>query len=247
MDKGIATNRFGPMIVVMPDQRTKMMGSFYRNSAVTGNWEDFTVEELVAHIDKNYRTLARAASRGIAGHSMGGHGAIVLAMKHPDVFGVVYGMSPAVLGWGGDLSIKNSAFATILAARGPEELFKKRDTYAVGLASVAQAFSPNRDRPPFYADFPYAVAQANLQPSEPAFSKWRESFPLNMVHEHRAGLTRLRGIRFDCGTEDQFTHIPVTSRELSFVLTNHGIDHVFEEYNGDHRNRLWGRTGRLYT
>jgi hypothetical protein len=31
------------------------------------------------------------------------------------------------------------------------------------------------------------------------------------------------------------------------VLTEHGIDHTFEMYNGDHRNRLWGREGRLYT
>lgn len=31
------------------------------------------------------------------------------------------------------------------------------------------------------------------------------------------------------------------------MLSEHGIDHTFEMYNGDHRNRLWGREGRLYT
>lgn len=46
---------------------------------------------------------------------------------------------------------------------------------------------------------------------------------------------------------DEFTHIPPAARAFSNVLTARGIDHVFEEYNGDHRNRLWGRTGRLAT
>lgn len=68
-----------------------------------------------------------------------------------------------------------------------------------------------------------------------------------MVEKYRANLTALRGIRFDSGYEDQFTHIPPTARSFSSVLTAQGIDHVFEEYNGDHRNRLWGRRGRLAT
>jgi S-formylglutathione hydrolase FrmB len=50
---------------------------------VTGQWEDFVSRELVAWVDEHYRTLARSDSRGIAGHSMGGYGAIMLAMKHP--------------------------------------------------------------------------------------------------------------------------------------------------------------------
>jgi enterochelin esterase-like enzyme len=46
--------------------------------------------------------------------------------------------------------------------------------------------------------------------------------------------------------EDEYRFIPVNSRALSLALTNNGVDHIFEEYNGDHRNRLWGRNGRLY-
>lgn len=60
-------------------------------------------------------------------------------------------------------------------------------------------------------------------------------------------MSRLRGLRFDSGYEDEFTHIPPSARAFSSALTARGIEHVFEEYNGDHRNRLWGRTGRLAT
>src|SRR5262245_17943379 len=89
MDRGIAEGRLGEMIVVMPDERTRGGGSFYTNSTVTGAWEDFTVKELVAWADRKYRTLARVGGRGIAGHSMGGHGAFKLAMRHPEVFAAV--------------------------------------------------------------------------------------------------------------------------------------------------------------
>ena len=111
MNRGIAEGRFGEVIIVIPDARTKMMGSFFTNSSVTGNWEDFIVKDLVSFIDQTYRTLARAESRGIAGHSMGGYGAIKLGMKHPDIFSVVYGMNPALLGLGGDVSIDDISFA----------------------------------------------------------------------------------------------------------------------------------------
>jgi S-formylglutathione hydrolase len=246
MNLGLAEKRFGEMIVVMPDERTNWGGSFYTNSAATGNWEDFTVKDLVSYIDGKYRTLARASSRGIAGHSMGGYGAIKLGMKHPDVFSVVYGMNPAVLGWGRDLTIENPSFKFLLTkpVAAPEEAFKG-GIYALGAIVVAQAFSPNPARGPLFLDLPFKLVDGKMLPSEPAFSKWQENFPIYMVEKYQANLAKLRGLRFDSGYEDEFTHIPPTARTLSNELTARGIEHVFEEYNGDHRNRLWGRSGRM--
>lgn len=246
MDKSIAENKFGEMIVVVPDQKTKWFGSFYVNSAATGNWEDFTAKELVNYIDGKYRTLARASSRGITGHSMGGYGAITLGMKHPEVYSVVYGMNPALIGWGGDLTVENPAFASILKAKTFDELLPG-GIYSIGLLTVAQAFSPNPNKPPFFADFPFAMVDGKLQPAEPAYSRWQENFPVNMVGRYKDNLRKLKGLRFDSGYDDEFRFIPVNSRALSLALTNQGIEHVFEEYNGDHRNRMWGRAGRLAT
>ena len=76
MDYGIASHRFGEIIIVTPNEKTNWFGSFYTNSSVTGNWEDFTAKELVNYIDTNYRTIAKAESRAIAGHSMGGYGVL---------------------------------------------------------------------------------------------------------------------------------------------------------------------------
>src|SRR5688572_13981745 len=86
LDEGIRSKKIRPFILVQADQYTLYEGSFYSNSSLTGNWEEFTAKELVAHIDKTYRTLTKRESRGIAGHSMGGYGAFKIGMLHPDVF-----------------------------------------------------------------------------------------------------------------------------------------------------------------
>ncbi|HEY0428060.1 MAG TPA: alpha/beta hydrolase-fold protein [Pyrinomonadaceae bacterium] len=248
LNKGVAEGKFGEMIVVMPDEKTKWFGSFYVNSTVTGNWDDFTTRELIAFIDKKYRTLANAGSRGIAGHSMGGYGALTLSMKHADVFSVVYAMNPAVMDWGGDLTIDNPAFTKVLQAKSYDDLLKTNDVYTIATVTVGQAFSPNPSNPPFFADMPYALsADGKLAPDDKAFARWRENSPIRMVEKYRANLMKLRGLRFDSGYEDEFKFIPVNCRALSAELTNNGVEHVFEEYNGDHRNRMWGRGGRLYT
>lgn len=248
MDRGITEKRFGEMIIVMPDARTNWGGSFYTNSTATGNWEDFIARDLVTYIDGKYRTLARASGRGIAGHSMGGYGAIKLGMKHPEVYSVVYGMNPAVLGWAQDLSGENPAFNFLLTKKpnSPAEVMQG-GFYALGIIVVAQAFSPNPERGPLFIDLPFALVEGKLQKAEPTYGKWNENMPLYMVEKYASNLKSLRGFRFDSGYDDQFKHIPPTSRALSAALTKQGIEHVFEEYNGDHRNRMMGRTGRLAT
>lgn len=250
MDEGIRRGRFGEMIVVLPNQRTKWFGSFYVNSSVTGNWRDFTAKELVEYVDKNYRTLADANHRGIAGHSMGGYGALTIAMRHPEVFSTVYGLNPSIIDWAGDLMIDSPAFRKVLEAKSYEELGKLAqagDFYPAATVTVAQAFSPNPKKPPFYCDFPFEMKDGRMQPSEPGFSKWEARSATNMVKKYRDNLNKLKGYRFDSGYRDEFLFIPLTSREFSNELKNNGILHTFEEYNGDHRNRLPGKYGRMIT
>ena len=66
-------------------------------SPVMGNWETYTVSEVVSYIDSNYHTISEAGARGICGFSMGGFASINLAFRHPDVYSAVYAMSPGLL------------------------------------------------------------------------------------------------------------------------------------------------------
>src|ERR1035438_2060450 len=85
------------VIVVLPDSKTIHNGSMYSSSVTTGDFENFIAHDLVSYIDAHYRTLPNRASRGLVGHSMGGYGATRIGMKHSDVFGSVYIMSPCCL------------------------------------------------------------------------------------------------------------------------------------------------------
>ena len=85
------------MIVVLPDSKTVHNGSMYSSSVTTGDFENFVARDVVSYIDAHYRTMAERESRGLVGHSMGGYGATRIGMKHADVFGSLYIMSPCCL------------------------------------------------------------------------------------------------------------------------------------------------------
>lgn len=95
LDKMIADKAIGEFIVAIPMSSTT---SFYTN-ARQGNapWEDAVVKEFIPMIESTYRVNATRATRGISGISMGGYGALKIAMKHPEMFGSVSTHSAALV------------------------------------------------------------------------------------------------------------------------------------------------------
>ena len=89
LEKMIADEKLGEMIGVFVDGSSKFTGSWYLSSETIGDYETYIVRDLVDHIDANYRTTAHRDTRGITGFSMGGYGALHLALKYPEVFSVV--------------------------------------------------------------------------------------------------------------------------------------------------------------
>ncbi len=94
----------GEFLVVMPMADNRFGGSFYVDSPAFGHWDTFVARELVDFIDRRFRTLPLRRYRGLAGHSMGGFGALSVAGRHPGVFGHVYAASPCCLALVGDLA-----------------------------------------------------------------------------------------------------------------------------------------------
>jgi S-formylglutathione hydrolase FrmB len=93
-EDSMGQGQVGKFLLVLPDGGR----SFYVNS-LDGHerYEDFLIEELVPAVDRLYRTLAHPAARGMSGTSMGGYGALHLAMRHPGVFGSASAHSAALL------------------------------------------------------------------------------------------------------------------------------------------------------
>lgn len=243
MDSLIAKGIAKEMIVVVPNGRNAYLGSFYSNSVVSGNWEDFVYRDVVQYVDGKYRTLARSSSRGIAGHSMGGYGAFMLAMKHPDVFGAVYSMSPCCFGFEGDLSAENPSWARA-AKINSSNIFSSTpasldDFFTVAMVAISVAFSPNKDKGPVYIDVPFIDKQGKPVPNEPAYSNYRAKMPLYLIERYRTNLSQLRGIILDVGEIDEFTHIRRGTAKVSAELSQREIPHSFEIYKGgDHGNKI---------
>jgi S-formylglutathione hydrolase FrmB len=92
-DQQLQKNLMTEMIIVTPDAGV----SWYINS-VDGKikYEDFFINEFISHIDATYRTRTEKRYRGIAGLSMGGHGTLIMAMKHPQLFAAAAPLSAGI-------------------------------------------------------------------------------------------------------------------------------------------------------
>ncbi|EJL60039.1 alpha/beta hydrolase [Flavobacterium sp. CF136] len=83
------------LIIVMPEGETF---SFYLDSPVNkgSQFETFITQEVIQKVDKTYKTISNKSGRVITGLSMGGHGALYLSAKHPDLFCAAGSMSGAL-------------------------------------------------------------------------------------------------------------------------------------------------------
>jgi S-formylglutathione hydrolase FrmB len=109
-------------IVVALQGGNQLRGGFYVDSDVTGRFETWVTQEAIAAVDARYRTIAAPSSRGLAGFSMGGFGALNLGLRHPDVFQAAFaysggflapgGLSSAMSSWAGDRTFLQAYGAT---------------------------------------------------------------------------------------------------------------------------------------
>lgn len=222
------------MILVTPNGYNKFQGSMYANSITTGNWEEFISKELVAHIDKHYRTIAKAGSRGLAGHSMGGYGTMRIGQKYPDVFSSLYMLSPCCLMPFPGNAVDPETISRIESVKTIED-FNKADFGTKIVFAMASAWSPNPKNPPLYLDLP--VKDGNVQLLIQA--KWAANMPLITMDQHIQQIKSLKSIAFDAGDEDE--PIATSIKMLDSSLNNYGVKHFYEEYKGDHVNRIGER------
>jgi len=98
MDSLVSLGQVDPFIIVRPDgSASPYLGSFYTNSVLYGDFEDYIIYDLIDHIDNTYRTIDHRLYRGISGHSMGGYGATKLGIKYYDLFGSISSHSGALV------------------------------------------------------------------------------------------------------------------------------------------------------
>ncbi len=242
LDFAIATNKIRPFIMVLPDEKTTYDGSFYSNSELFGNWEDFTAKDLVNYIDMKFQTLANSESRGITGHSMGGYGALKLAMLYPDIFSSVYALSPGALAIVREYGPNSSTYEEFANAKNLEDLNK--GYFGKVILAFARSWSPNPDKPPFYCDVPFEYNNKELIVNQSVLNLWYKNMPFYMIDDYLNNLKKLKAIKMDWGRNagDRFT---IQCKMFSQKLENVGIQHFAEEYIGTHVNNIYTKDGRI--
>jgi S-formylglutathione hydrolase len=234
-DRLAAAQGFSSAIVVTPSAFSLHKGSMYSNSPTTGDWERFIAEDLVAYIDGHYRTLANRMSRGLAGHSMGGYGALRIGMKRPDVFFSLYLMSSCCLTANRNPNQEAMAASEAIKTREQAEEASRGRGFgpSVNLASAA-AWSPNPKNPPLYLDLP--VKDGKVRPD--IVAKWVANAPLEMIDQYAVNLKKYYAIAIEIGTADGLL---ASNKQLHDAMTRLRIPHSYEEYDGDHTNKVRDR------
>jgi len=243
VERLMASAAIAPMIVVVPDCITRFGGSQYIDSAATGAYASHLVDELVPLIDARYRTRGGRDHRAVMGKSSGGYGATLLAMRHPDVFGLAADHSgdkyfelcyradmPRCVG---ALDRHDHSVESFLRDFPHPPAARGRDWFTlVNMLAMASCYSPNPQSPVGF-DLPFAAATGEILPA--VWQRWLAHDPVHLIDAHAAALRSLRCYHLDCGRWDEH-HLQYGNRIYTQRLRDLGVAHQYEEFDGGHMN-----------
>ena len=237
-------------IVVAPDCFSRYGGSQYVDSPAIGRYQSYLADELVPFVDARLRTIPRREARAVVGKSSGGYGAMVLAMRRPDVIA-------ACASHAGDgafeISYLRELPQTVLTlekrggVRAFLQWFEEQPTKGQAAFEVmshlccAAAWSPTATGPYGFGEgFELPVNLLTSAVRDDVWQKWQANDPVRMVDDarSRAGLAQMRAIFLDGGRSDEY-NLQLATRQLASKLAQHGIAHTHEEFDGGHFNTAY--------
>ena len=237
MDKLINDGTIKPMIAVLPDCFTHYGGSQYINSSATGNYEDYLIKEIVPLVDETFRTLKDKNSRAVMGKSSGGYGALIMAMRHSDIFGLACSTSGDAyfdLCYLPDFpkafrAIKGNPHRLLAKMWNENEKKGKHDFDGLNIIGMSACYSPNGKD--FY--LPFDLETGELR--DEIWAKWLANDPVRLVEKHAENLKSLKLLYIDAGTSDEFA-LDIGAKVLCQRLKQFGVPYIHEEFDDGHFN-----------
>ncbi len=242
IDRLIAEDKMGPVIVAFPDCFTSLGGNQYINSSAMGNWEDFLCDEMVPALENAFRIKTGPENRAIFGKSSGGYGAIVHGMRRSDTWGSIACHS-------GDMDFEicyRSDFPGLLRAMSNYDFNYRAfvdkvhsgrkvhggDFHHLMILAMAATYDPDPEQP-YGIQLP--VTTDTCEMIDERWQHWLKWDPVRMADtpEAQHHLRELRGIFIDCGTKDQY-NLVYGARQLTQKLQLLGIDHRYDEFPDTH-------------
>lgn len=244
LDRMVRTGSAAEAVMVAPDCMTTLGGSQYLNSTATGRYEDYVVEEVVPWVQKRFGTGPTA----VMGTSSGGYGALVLALRHPELFRAVGSNA-------GDAYFEYcyppdfpAAFRELRKEGGPEAFLRRIFTRpisgfgpanpigkALSTLGYASCYSPVEAEPGRF-DVPFDLETGALRPE--VWSRWLAWDPVRMVETPRyaEAARRLQYLYVDGGLRDEFG-LDVSARIFAAAARRQRAKVDHEEYDGIHSDR----------
>ncbi len=206
------------LIVVMPDAGNSWYANWAESEGDAENaWEDYMIKDLVGHVDATYRTVAGREGRAITGLSMGGYGALMLGLKHPEMFASIGSHSGAV-------AFAKAAGDRLRSPQDPTKATTRRPPSAEpNLAIGVEGFSSQADRTPKGKLFATPEQADACDPFLLVKSVPKEKLP---------------HIYLDCGTDDRLI---ASNQDFVKLLMAEKIPFTYAEGPGGHDARYWSR------
>jgi len=244
LDAMIRGGDIEPMIIVKPyGIAGDLGGSLWANSELYGNYEDLVTFDCPAFVEEHYRVIQDPSARGIFGVSMGGHGAMYLALKHPERYA-------AIASHAGfhdfrrfeDLWVPEVLAENPAAGDPPVRTYDPiSGFFTQGFFAICGAFAPDLDDPPYFVDF-LLDEHGELVPE--VWDAWLANSPATLASSLPPDADL--AIYFDCGTADELLFYPFNEDFHGHLLTL-GIEHEFVTDGGSHGVPMVPRLQRSIT
>jgi len=234
-----------PAVVAFPDCYTSLGGNQYVNSASVGRYADYLNLELVPLLSEHLNVIGTRNGRAVFGKSSGGYGALSLAMTHPETWG-------AAASHAGDMGFEMVyrkdfpvACDLLAAFKGDFEAFihafwrknrpSGRDYTTMMILAMAASYDPDQANPSRIR-LPFDLRTCELKSER--WKHWLECDPLFMLEKCGGALQSLHALYIDVGIYDQY-HIQYGTRRFVDQLSERGIVHHYEEFEGTHSSIDW--------
>lgn len=242
MDRLVVEQRMPPAVLVLVDGFTRLGGSQYVNSVHNGDYETYVVRDVIGHVDRTYRTVAREGGRAVFGKSSGGFGSLHLSMKYPGVFAAFashsgdsyfrYADPPAFVQTQRVLEKHKWNIEKFVEHFEEADKRSQAEYQTMEMLGYAAAYSP-RSAAAFDLDLPFDRATGALR--EDVFARWLAFDPAEVCLTKQPELARLRLRYLDCGRRDEY-FLDVGARVLAARMREMGLEVRHDEFEDDHRN-----------
>lgn len=247
LDRLILSGELPPFILVQPDGSLHLpniygakgldgkigsKGSLYSDSPFSGNYATYVFEDVLRYVDQQYRTIGEKSGRYLMGGSMGGYGALLGGILHPDLFGAIVALSPSIC----CLDLLDVRFVVpfnrILFGEAKAEAMGRKELGDI-LDTCDLVFSKNRPLlPTIRRDESGRAAGMDDQARE----NWSRSGLGYLLDRHPRAFRDLR-LQLNCARSDEFGFAGPCSR-FHVQLQNRGIEHSFEIYSEPKAERI---------